>query len=183
MEIEKTLNNFWTAVISESKKNLKKDDKVASKKLLNSLDYDVKVSKNSFETSFKMEDYGQFVDAGVKGIGGERKKPNVWGEKKYTLKKVTNSKFKYKKGIQNKPSSKHFDKWTIRKGIAPRDISGRFTTRKGIAEAISQAVWHQGLETTNFFTKPFEKEFKQLPEDLVIAYGLTVDKLLKLSLA
>ena len=44
-------------------------------------------------------------------------------------------------------------------------------------------VFQTGLETTNFFTKPFEKEFKQLPEDLVVAYGLTVDKLLKLSLA
>lgn len=120
-----------------------------------------------------MEDYGKFIDKGVKGIGGSKADGSKWKRKK-----VTNNEYKYKQGIQNKPSSKHFDKWTIRRGIAPRNKKGQFLTRKGIAQAISQSVWHTGLETTNFFTKPFEKEFKELPDELVKAYGLTVDKLL-----
>lgn len=175
MSVEKELNTFWTDVISESKKNLKKDDKIASKKLLNSLDYDVKVNPNSFETSFKMEDYGQFVDAGVKGVGGTKADGSKW-----KLKKVTNSKFKY---TNKRPPTSALNGWTIRKGIAPRDTGGRFVTRKGILHAISTSIFHTGLETTNFFTKPFEKEFKELPDKLVEAFGLTVDKLLKLSLA
>jgi hypothetical protein len=175
MPVEKALNNFWINVIAQSKKNLKKEDKVASKKLLNSLDYKVKVSKNSFETSFSMEDYGQFVDAGVKGVGGTKADGSKW-----KLKKVTNSRFKYK---TKRPPISALNGWTIRKGIAPRDKGGRFTTRRGILFAISNSIFHTGLETTNFFTKPFEKEFRKLPEELVEAYGLTVDKLLKLSLA
>ena len=175
MEVEKALNTFWIDVISQSKKNLKKDDKIASKALFNSLQYSVKVSKNSFQTSFSMEDYGQFIDAGVKGVGGTKADGSKW-----KLKKVTNSKFKYK---NKRPPTSALNGWTIRKGIAPRDKGGRFTTRKGLLFAISNSIFHTGLETTNFFTKPFEKEFKALPQKLVEAYGLTVDKLLKLSLA
>ena len=184
MEVEKALNTFWTDVISQAKKNLKKEDKVASKKLLNSLDYTVKVSKNSFETSFSMEDYGVYVEQGVKGIGGKKKNGEAWKLKKFSGKTFFSSKsFKYKEGIKNKPSAKHFDKWTIRKGIAPRAKGGQFQTRKGINAAISQSVWHTGLASTHFISIPFEKEFKEFPQKLVKAYGLTVDKLLKLSLA
>ena len=184
MEVEKALNTFWTDVIIGAKKNLKKDDKVASKALFNSLEYNVKVSKNSFETSFSMEDYGIYVEQGVKGIGGKKANGDTWKLKKFSSKTFfSSSPFKYKTGIENKPSSKHFDKWTIRKGIAPRTKGGQFTTRKGINAAISQSVWHTGLLSTHFFSIPFEKEFKELPEKLVEAYGLTVDKLLQLSLA
>lgn len=175
----KALDFFGTKVVNKSKGNLKRKKKNASGKLIDSISYSTKVSKNSFEFSFEMEDYWTFVDYGVKGIGGSRKKPNVWGELKYKLKRVTNSKYKYKKGIQNKPSSKHFNGWTVRKGIAPRSSGGQFTSRKGLMEAISQSVWHTGIETTSFFTKPFEKEFKRLPNDLVKAYALDVEKLLK----
>jgi hypothetical protein len=175
MSVEKVLNDFWIDVIKQSKKNLKKKDKIASKALLNSLDYSVKVSKNSFETSFVMEDYGQFIDAGVKGVGGTKANGEKWKKKK-----VTNSRFKYK---NKRPPTSALNGWTIRKGIAPRDKGGRFVTRKGILHAISNSIFHTGLETTNFFTQPFEKEFKQLPDDLVEAYGLTVDQLLKVSLA
>ena len=181
MSVRKALNIFSADVIGGARKELQRQDKNASKALSKSLDFKVKVSKNSFQLDFFMEDYGKFIDKGVKGIGGKRKKPNANGELNYKLKKVTNNEYKYKQGIQNKPSSKHFNNWTVRKGIAPRSKGGQFTSRKGLQEAIAQAVWHQGLETTNFFTKPFEKEFKQLPETLVEAFGLEVDKLLKLA--
>ena len=181
LEVKKALDKFGKSVVKQTRTQLTKKKKNASKRLYKSIDYKLKVSKNSFEFSFEMEDYGKFIDRGVMGIGGKRKKPNAKGELVYEKKKVTNDDYKYKKGIQNKPSSKHFNNWTVRKGIAPRS-GGKFTSRKGLQEAISQAVWHQGLETTNFFTRPFEVAFKQLPNDLVKAFGLEVDKLLKFSL-
>tara|TARA_R110000851_G_C12774262_1_gene534565 strand:+ start:61 stop:612 length:552 start_codon:yes stop_codon:yes gene_type:complete len=182
MSIKKALDIFGTSVIDGSKKELARKKKNASGDLGKSLDYNLKVSKNSFQLDFLMEDYGKFIDKGVKGIGGERKEANAKGEKKYKLKKVTNNLYKYKKGIQNKPSSKHFNSWTVRRGIAPRSKGGQFTSRKGLMEAISQAVWHQGLETTHFFTNPFEKAFKELPPKVVEAYALEVDRLLKLAI-
>ena len=173
MEVEKALNKFWTDVISQSKKNLKKDDKVASKRLLNSLQYNVKVSKNSFQLDFFMEDYGKCIDKGVKGVGGTKADGSTWKKKK-----VTNNLYKYK---SKRPPTQAFNGWTIRRGIAPRSKTGQFTTRKGLLHAIAESVYRTGLETTNFFTKPFEKEFKKLPKTLVEAFGLEVDKLLKLA--
>ena len=180
MSVKKALDNFGRSVVDESKKRLSK--KNASGDLSKSLDYKVKISKNSFQLDFEMEDYGKFIDKGVKGIGGRRKEPNADGETAYKLKRVTNNLYKYKKGIKNKPSRKHFDQWVIRKGIAGRNKKGQFTTRIGMTTAISHSVWHTGLKTTNFFTKPFEKAFKKLPDELIKAYGLEVEKLLKLAI-
>jgi hypothetical protein len=177
MSIKKALDIFGRGVVDGSKKELTKKGKTASGELGKSLDYKVKISNNSFQLDFLMADYGKFIDKGVKGIGGKRADGST-----YKKKKVTNNLYKYKKGIQNKPSRKHFDQWVIRKGIAGRNSKGQFLTRIGLTTAISHSVWHKGLETTNFFTKPFEKAFKQLPEQLVESYGLEVEKLLKLSI-
>lgn len=167
----KALDFFGTKVVNKSKGNLKRKKKNASGKLIDSISYSTKVSKNSFEFSFEMEDYWTFVDYGVKGVGGTKADGESWKRKR-----VTNSKYKYKK---KKPPIMAFNGWTIRKGIAPRSKGGQFTKRRGLLFAIATSVFHTGLETTSFFTKPFEKEFKRLPNDLVKAYALDVEKLLK----
>ena len=175
--VEKALEEFGNAVSKDAKRKLKTLGKDASGKLSKSIQYDVKAHKNSFTFSLLMEDYGKFVDKGVKGIGGERKEKNAKGQKTWKKKKVVSSSpYSYKKGIENKPSRKHFDGWAIRKGIAPRSRGGQFQTRIGLTEAISQAVWHTGLETTYFLTAPFEKHFRALPDDLVEAYALDVEQ-------
>lgn len=170
----KALDYFGTKVVNKSKGNLKRKKKKASGKLINSIGYKAKVSKNSFELSFEMEDYWTFVDYGVKGVGGTKADGSSWKKKR-----VNNSKYKYKKA---KPPLMAFNGWTIRKGIAPRNKAGQFTSRKGLLFAISTSVFHTGLETTSFFTKPFEKEFKRLPDDLVKAYALDVEELLKFTI-
>ena len=173
MLVKNTLNEFANNVIKQSKSELKKKDKNASKNLSNSLDYKLKVSKNSFELSFLMEDYGKFIDKGVKGIGGTKADGTKWKKKR-----VTNNDFKYK---SKRPPASAFSAWTVKRGIAPRNEKGQFTTRKGLQFAIANSVYHTGLETTHFFTNPFEEAFKDLPEELIEAYGLEVDKLLKLT--
>ena len=172
------LNKFGKDVQAGAKLQLRQQNKNTSKQLSKSVKFETKVSKNSFKLSFFMEDYGKFVDQGVKGIGGSRADGTPYKKKKVDA----SSPFKYKKGIENKPSRKHFDKWSVQKGIAGRNKKGQFLTRIGLTSAISQIVWHEGLKTTNFFTKPFEKEFKELPDELTEAYGLDVENLLKFSL-
>ena len=56
---------------------------------------------------------------------------------------------------------------------------GQFTTRKGLMFALAKSVYHTGIETTDFLTKPFDLEFKSFPDDVVEIYGLTVENLLK----
>ena len=171
MSVRKTLNIFGADVVNGAKKILSAKDKNASNKLSKSLDWNIKVSKNSFQMDFFMEDYGKFIDKGVKGVGGTKADGSQWKKKK-----VTNNEYKYK---SKRPPTIAFNGWTIKRGIAPRNKKGQFTTRKGLLHAIATSVYHTGLETTNFFTKPFEKEFKELPDELVEAYGLEVEKLLQ----
>jgi hypothetical protein len=168
---------FAFDVVEDAKKELKRKKKNASKKLSDSLDYDLKVSKNSFALSFKMEDYGEFIDRGVIGAGGTKADGSKWKRKRTSNKSL----FKKGKGFTNKmPPANVFDKWTVRKGIAPRK-NGKFTTRKGLQFAIAKGVFHQGIEGTNFFSKPLNKRFKELPEKVAEAFALDVDKLFQIS--
>jgi len=173
MMVKDALNKFGKSVVKQSRTQLTKKKKNASKKLYESIDYNLKVSKNSFELSFEMEDYGQFINDGVKGTEENHTKSGGL--------KLGSKKFAYKKGIKNKPSYKHFVPWVKRKGIQPRNKKGQFSTRIGLAVAISWSVWRKGHKTTNFFTRPFDLAFNKLPEQLVEAFGLEVDKLLKLT--
>ena len=70
--INKELNRFAKYVISQSRANLTRGKKGGGR-LYKSLDSSVKVSKNSFELSFLMEDYGIFQDKGVKGTKSKRR--------------------------------------------------------------------------------------------------------------
>lgn len=151
-EVQKVLNRFRDHVISVSKRNLTNGQKNSSKKLYNSIKGDVKAMPNSISIQFTMEDYGIYQDAGVSGK-----------KKKY------NTPYSYKSKM---PPAKAFDKWIVRKGLAPRDKSGRFITRKSLGFLIARSVFRNGIKPSLFFTKPFEAAYKNLPEELVEAYGL-----------
>lgn len=152
------LNKFRDYVISESQKNLRKLGKDGGK-LYDSLEGRVKANSNSFEMEFSMEEYGIYQDKGVSGT-----------EKKY------NTQFKYKTGNKNAPPPRAFDKWIIRKGLAPRK-KGKFKSRKSLQFALSRFIQKNGIKPSLFFTKPFEKAYKRLPNDLVEAFGLDAIKL------
>jgi hypothetical protein len=151
-EIQKALEKFRDHVVSVSKRNLTNSKKNSSKKLYNSIKGNVKAMPNSFSMEFTMEDYGVFQDAGVSGT-----------KKKY------NTPYSYKSKM---PPVKAFDKWIVRKGLAPRKSGGQFTSRKSLAFLIARSVFRNGIKPSLFFTKPFEAAYKNLPQELVEAYGL-----------
>lgn len=168
MSVKKELEYFANEIINRSKSNLTQKKKNVSKKLYNSLDYELKVSKNSFSLSFMMEDYGTFIDKGVKGWDSSAKAPN--------------SPYQYKKKMpleQVVQTLKSLDKWIVRRGLAGRDKKGRFISRESLKFAIFKSIQMKGIETTNFFTKPFDNAFKRLPDDLVESYGLEVEQFIK----
>ncbi len=150
-EVQKALERFRDHVVSISKRNLTNKQKNSSKKLYNSIQGKVKTNPNSFEVEFSMEDYGVFQDAGVSGT-----------KKKY------NTPYSYKSKM---PPVKAFDKWLVRKGIAPRE-KGKFASRKSLAFLIARSVYRNGIKPSLFFTKPFEAAYKNLPQELIDKYGL-----------
>jgi len=154
--IQDVLNDFRDNVIREAKSNLSSQN--TSGRLRDSLKSTVKESKNSIQVSFEMEEYGFYQDRGVQG----KKSGKSLDGYKYTNKM---------------PPPKAFDKWGVRKGIAPRDKQGKFIKRKSLNFLIARSIFEKGIKPTLFFTKPFEKFFKRLPDELVDKYGLEVANL------
>ena len=97
--VQKELNAFGKYVVSQSRANLTRQKKNASKDLWNSIKYEVEVGKNSFALSFLMEEYGEYQDKGVSGV-----------KKKY------NTPFSYKDKM---PPRQKLDKWIVRKVLHP----------------------------------------------------------------
>jgi len=156
------LNKFAKYVIQQSRSNLTKGKKNASKELYNSLDYDISQNSGTTSMSFNMADYGKFQDKGVSGT-----------EKKY------NTPYSY---TTKMPPVKAFDKWVVRKGLAPRGKGGKFTSREGIKFAIAKSIYKKGIRPSMFFTKPFEAAFKRLPNELVEAYSIGLEKQIQVNI-
>jgi hypothetical protein len=169
--VQEELNRFAKYVIQQSRTNLTKSKKNSSKELYNSLKSDLNVSANSFSLSFLMEDYGVFQDKGVKGT-----RSNYIENK--------NTPYSYKQSSNLVGVEYHtgtFAKWAKSNNIRLRDEKGRFKkgNYKSIGFVIARSVKEKGVKASFFFTKPFEKAFKNLDKDIIKAYELDVEELLK----
>lgn len=160
--VKSVLNKFRFFIIKESKAQLQKKQKSASGKLSRSINSDLKVNNNSFSLQFLMEEYGIYQDKGVSGV-----------KKKY------NTPFAY---TTKQPPANKLDKWTIKRGIAPRNNKGQFISRKGLNFIIARSIFEKGIKPSLFFTKPFEKAFKKLPNDIINLFALDVEEFIAFSL-
>lgn len=174
IEIQKILDKFKNQVIKGAQQNLKKGGKNATGDLSRSISGRVKSSKRSVEITFSMEEYGTFQDQGVKGMGGSKADGTGWKNK------GKGGRFQFKKGVPNKAMIQSLEKWIKVRGIKGRNKKGRFIKNKSLAFAIANSVFHTGIKRSLFFTKPFEKAFKKLPEELTDTYALEVENLLEL---
>lgn len=167
---ESTLKAFNNYVIQQARTNLTKGGKNVSKQLYDSLNSEVKAMPNSFESYIEMEMYGQFQDKGVKGKTSSTKAPN--------------SPFKFGSGTGKKGGlTSGIKSWVTAKRFQFRDKEkGRFLSYESTAFLITKSIYNKGMKPTNFFTAPFEKAFKRLPDDIVEAYGLDVETFLKFTL-
>jgi len=149
-EFKKALEKYANYVIQQSRSNLTKKKNNASKQLYNSLEYKIQGDK----ISFLSEDYGEYLDKGVKGA-------------KSTYPESSASPFKY---TTKQPPSSVFDKWSIRKGIAPRDKQGKFVSRQSLNFLIARSIKNKGIRATLFFTKPFERGLDLYGDEIVAGY-------------
>ncbi len=149
-EFRKALEKYAKYVIQQSRSNLTKKKNNASKQLYNSLEYKITGDR----VKFISEDYGEFVDRGVKGS-------------KSTYPESSASPFRY---TTKQPPSSVFDKWSIRKGIAPRDSKGRFINRQSLNFLIARSIKNKGIRATLFFTKPFERGLDLYGDEIVAGY-------------
>jgi len=157
--IERYLESFGKQVVNRSKGNLQKAGKGG--KLEDSIKFEVITTNDGFTVQFYMSSYGQYVDKGVSGTKVKRTFKDYKG-------KTIKSPFSYKnsKGHSQPPSSA-LDKWVVRKGIAPRDASGKFMKRKTITFLIARSIGRKGIQGISFFQKPLGLGLKQFGKDLL----------------
>ena len=82
------------------------------------------------------------------------------------------------------PPIKPLSDWAKRKGIRLRDEQGKFEkgNYKTIGFLIARSIFRKGIKPSLFFTKPFEQGFKNLPDQVIEAYGLDIEEFLKFTL-
>ena len=157
---KEALDDFKKYVIQQARTNLTKGKKNVDKKLYDSLQGFLDESPAGFRLYFEMEDYGMFQD---KGVSGKKKKYDT--------------PFNY---TNKKPPIGPLAKWAKKKNIRLRDEQGRF--KKGsyntIGFLISRSIFEKGIKPSLFFTKPFERAIKRLPEDLAGAFGDDIKNML-----
>lgn len=169
--VEKEFDEFGKRVVKQARTNLTKKNINATKDLYNSMRYETKVfPSGALEFNFFMEDYWRFVDEGVRGVGGTKANGDRWKVKKNT------GRFKYK---NKRPPARVFESWIKAKPVVFRNKKGQFITRKSASFIIANAVYHQGIEQTNFFSRAFDLAFQKLPDDVINAYAKDLDRFLE----
>lgn len=160
-------------VISESKQNLQKENKVGE--LSNSLRYKINDTSDGFEVLFLGTDYGSFVDQGVQGANPNKLPRN---SKWFGVNKAPTSKFRFGSGTGQKGGLRGaIDKWVVSKPImSARNKKGQFIPRKSLTFLISRSIYLSGIKTTNFFTNPFNKMKTNLIKELNFAFAKDIQQ-------
>jgi hypothetical protein len=165
--IEAVLNKFGKYVVQQARSNLSKKSKNVSKELYNSISYDLKVSETgaSFSLVFKMAEYGEFQDKGVRGKSSSAKAPN--------------SPYRFGSGKGKKGGlSDSIPKWVRDRRFQFRDRkTGKFMSYDSTAFLITRSIYQTGIRPSEFFSRPFGLAFKQLPPDIAKAFELTQEDL------
>jgi hypothetical protein len=156
--INKVLKDFWKKTIREAKSNLNSGGINSSKRLYKSLAFSTVVEKEFVSSTFVMEDYGLYRDKGVSG----------------TVKKY-NTPYSY---TTKKPPASAFSGWSVRTGLAPRTSTGAFASRKSLQFALANHIFKMGIKPSLFFTEPFERLFKLLPDLIEKAAGDDIEAII-----
>jgi len=169
--LKDVLDKYGKYVIQQAKSNLTKDvNKFGSNKgggaLYNSLKYTVDTEVDLFLINFLMEDYGQFVDKGVRG------KTSTYSETNAAM-----SQFQYGSGTGKRGGlTQGINSWLKKKKFQWNDKdTGRFLSYKTMSFLIARSIYNKGLKANLFFTKPFEKGLEKLGEQIFEAFQLDVE--------
>lgn len=176
--LKSALELFRNKVVKQSKANLTRQKKSASRSLYDSIKgSEVKVTKNSLQFNVKMDDYGTFVDKGVKGTDPSKVSPNA----RIRGQQAPNSPYRFGSGNYRGTWDKFIERlvpWIASKRLRLRDEKGRY--KKGnyetIANIVARNIYARGLKPSLFFTKPFQKYYKDLPDDIAEAFALDVEE-------
>ena len=156
--LQTELQSFGKYVVQQSRSNLTKQKHNVSKDLYNSIHYKLEENNGNFDLAFIMDEYGTFLDKGVKGANPSLVDNKETGKK--GIQKGGNSPYSYK---NKRPPMQPLADWAKKRNIRLRDEKGRF--KKGnyrtIGFILQKSIFAQGIKPSLFFTKPFEVAFER----------------------
>jgi len=162
--VDEVLNAYAEYVVDSAKKNLV-DERKSLGDLYKSVSYKYEKSQDLFLLDFLMEDYGTFVDKGVRG------KTSTYPETSAAL-----SQFQYGSGNFPKGGlTEGIKGWLEKKRFQWRDKKGRFMSYDTMTYLISRSIYNKGLKANLFFTTPFELGLQNLPKQLTDAFSLDIE--------
>ena len=162
--VDEVLNAYAEYVVDSAKKNLV-DERKSLGDLYKSVSYKYEKSQDFFLLDFLMEDYGTFVDKGVRG------KTSTYPETKAAL-----SQFQYGSGNFPKGGlTEGINEWMKKKRFQWRTKDGRFMSYESMSYIIARSIYNKGLKANLFFTTPFELGLKNLPKQLTDAFKLDIE--------
>jgi len=168
--LQTELQAFGKYVVQQSRSNLTKQKHNVSKDLYNSIHYDLTEKNGNYDLAFIMDEYGTFLDKGVKGANPSL----VKGGKQ----KGGNSPYSFK---SKRPPMQPLADWAKKRNIRLRDKEGKF--KKGnyrtIGFILQRSIFAQGIKPSMFFTKPFLAAFDRYPQLLTKAFAQDITDILK----
>ena len=163
--LEEVLNKYAKYVVQQAKSNLAKDGKGPGV-LYESVKYTLEKEADLFLLDFLMEDYGIYVDEGVKGANPSLIKGGI--------QKAPISKFKY---TNKMPPMQILANWAKSKNIRFRNAKGQYAkgSNRSMGFVLQKSMFAQGLKPNYFFTKPFNKGIKTLSPELAESFILDIE--------
>ena len=164
INLENAIRGLADDIVDQAKKNLV-DKRKSNGDLYNTLHAEIEQKTNEFVVKFYMQDYGIFVDKGVKG------KTSTYPETKASL-----SQFQYGSGNYPKGGlTEGIESWLNKKRFQWRTPDGKFMSYESMSLIIARSIYHKGIKATEFFSKPFDRVLKEVPQELIDAFTLDIE--------
>ena len=169
--LNKTLEKVGKIWRKNARISLRMQGKVNTGALYESIPVIVGEDANEYYVNITPQvDYWEFVDKGVQGASR-----NIFARQSESPFKFGANKTRGLRG--------GIDKWVIQKGIqGTRDAQGRFTPRKSLVYAISNAIWHRGLKPSFFISDTLKRLKPKAMKWLGLALGQDIANAIKESL-
>ena len=166
------LKNFleiWGNEVVEKAKDNLSAGKRGGGRLEKSIDFDLIPEVEGYTIKFKMDDYGSFMDKGVKGAGGKIKSGDhegSWGGRRWFVNykgKREDSPFQFGSGKSSGSIYKGIESFIKSKGLKPKE-NGTIT---GLKIAMVRVLWTKGIHGISFFQNSLMLGLKSFRHDMI----------------
>ena len=152
------LDEFGRQFVDAYRSGLDAKNANASRNLYNSLNFEVKIGKQSINLDILLNDYWKYLEYGCKGT--ETSYPEAYYPAHF-------------------PPTKAIEEWIKIKPVIPEQRNGKLPTQKQLAYLISRSIYQKGIEPRFIFRDAVDDVWEQLKDALNEAIEKDVENNIK----